>query len=93
LITGQHPDTNTWKFTTGYFQAYDVVLTNGENTISLRATDLAGNITTTNVTLTLDENSATNPPGVAILWPLPDTPIAGTNTVLQGTGKVSVPTI
>jgi hypothetical protein len=85
FITGQHPDTNTWKFTTGYFQAYDVVLTNGENTISLRATDLAGNITTTNVTLTLDENSATNPPGVAILWPLPDTPIAGTNTVLEGT--------
>ena len=83
-ITGQHADTNTWKFTTNYFQAYDVVLTNGENAISLHATDLAGNIATTNLTVTLDESSATNPPGVAILWPAQDTEVAGTNTVLQG---------
>ena len=84
FIIGQHTDTNTWKFTTSYFQAYDVVLTNGENAISLRATDLAGNTATTNLTLALDEGSATNPPVVTILWPPQDTRVAGTNTVLQG---------
>jgi hypothetical protein len=84
LITGAYPDTNTWTFATNYFQAYDVALTNGANTITFHATDLAGNVATTNLTVTLDYSSATNPPSVTILWPLQDTQIAGTNFVLQG---------
>ncbi len=54
IILGQYFDTNTLDFTTNYFQCFDVPLTNGLNIITLHATDLAGNVTTTNFTFTLD---------------------------------------
>ena len=84
FITGQYADTNTLKFTTNTFQCYDVELTNGDNTITLRATDLAGNTTVTNVTFTLDTSGATNPPVITVVWPQTNSPVAGTNFTLQG---------
>jgi len=35
FVTGAHPDTNTWKFTTNYFQCYDIPLANGTNRITV----------------------------------------------------------
>jgi len=53
-VTFEAYNTNTFEFATNYFQCYDVWLTNGANAITVRIADLAGNTTTTNLTLTLD---------------------------------------
>jgi len=42
LVLNQFYDTNTEEFTTNYFQCFDVPLTNGLNTFTIHATDLAG---------------------------------------------------
>jgi len=76
-------DTNVLNFTTNTFQCYDVQLTNGLNTITLYATDLAGNMTTTNISVTLDYFEVTNPPALAVIWPTNGTVISGTNFTLQ----------
>jgi hypothetical protein len=84
FITSQYTDTNTWIFTTNYFQGFDIPLTNGVNTITLHATDLAGNTTITNINFTLDYSGATNPPLVQITWPQNGSQISGTNFTLDG---------
>lgn len=84
FITSQCTDTNTWMFTTNYFQGFDIPLTNGVNTITLHATDLAGNTTITNINFTLDYSNATNPPVVQITWPQNGAQISGTNFTLDG---------
>jgi hypothetical protein len=84
LILDQHYDTNTWEFTTNTFQAFDLPLTNGVNTITLHATDLAGNITTLVTNFTLNYSGVTNAPNVQILWPPAGTPIAGNSFTLRG---------
>jgi hypothetical protein len=76
-------DTNALDFTTNAFQCYDIRLTNGLNTITLHATDMAGNSITTNVSLTLDYASDTTPPALSILWPQDGTLISGSNFTLQ----------
>ncbi len=76
-------DTNQIEFTTNSFQCYDIALTNGLNTITLHATDLAGNTTTTNVSYTLDYSSNTNAPVLTLLWPTNGTTIGGSNFTLQ----------
>ena len=68
-ITDRYYDTNIWSFTTNYFECLDVPLTNGLNTITIHATDLAGDTTTTNFNFTLDYSSKTNPPIMQITWP------------------------
>lgn len=84
FVTSQCTDTNTGEFSTNYFQGYDIPLTNGVNIITLRATDMAGNVSRTNLTLILDYSSATNPPLVQINWPQNGTQISGTNFTLDG---------
>jgi len=69
LVLDQWFDTNVWEFTTNFLQALDVPLTNGLNTLTLHATDLAGNSTNLVLNLTLDYSSRTNPPVVRIYWP------------------------
>jgi hypothetical protein len=59
------------------------VLTNGLNTVTLHATDLAGNVTTTNVSLTLDYSADTNPPVLTVIWPQDGTAIGGSSFTLQ----------
>jgi hypothetical protein len=83
-ITDQYYDTNSGGFSTNYFECLDVPLANGLNTISLHATDLAGNITTTNYNFTLDYSSKTNPPVVQITWPQNGTKISGTSFTCRG---------
>ena len=83
-ITGQYYDTNLLAFTTNYFQCYDIALvTNGVNIVTLHATDLTGNTTTTNIILTLNYSAVTNPPMLTVIWPANATAISGTNFTLQ----------
>lgn len=84
LVLDQFYDTNTWEFTTNTFQGFDIPLTNGVNTITLHAMDLAGNVTTTNFSYTLDCSSKTNPPVVQINWPQAGMAVSGSNFTLLG---------
>ena len=84
LVEGQDYSTNTWEYTTNYFQAYDVPLTNGVNAITLHATDLAGNTTSTNFSFTVDYSGKTNAPAVNLLWPQAGMEIIGSNIVCRG---------
>jgi hypothetical protein len=83
-ITDQYYDTNACAFTTNYFECLDVPLTTGLNTITIHATDLAGDTTTTNFYFTLDYSSKTNPPTVRITWPQNGTQISGNNFTCRG---------
>ena len=76
-------DTNRLQFTTNTFQCYDIKLTNGVNTITLHATDLAGNTATTNLNYTLSYAGVTNAPTLSLIWPQPNTPIGGSNVTIQ----------
>jgi hypothetical protein len=69
FVTGAFYDTNQTAFTTNFFRCYDVPLTNGLNIITLHATDLAGNTTVTNVSLTSNYTGYTNPPVLTVIWP------------------------
>jgi hypothetical protein len=68
LLTDSWLDINTGAYTTNRFQCSDIWLTNGLNVVTLQATDLAGNVTTTNVSVTLDYSTATNPV-IQLTWP------------------------
>jgi hypothetical protein len=82
-ITSQYYDTNTWDFTTNYFECVDVPLTNGVNTITLHATDLAGNVTTASISFTVDYSTATNPL-INLTWPQDGMQLCGDNFALRG---------
>ena len=84
FVTHQNFDTNSFEFTTNDFQCFDIQLTNGGNTITVRAADLAGNVTTTNVTVTLDYSGDTNGPVIRLLWPQDRMKISGTNFYVRG---------
>ncbi|HEX3856077.1 MAG TPA: hypothetical protein VHY30_02135 [Verrucomicrobiae bacterium] len=85
FVTDQHFDTNAFDFTTNWFQAYDVPLTNGVNRLTLRVADRAGNVTVTNFNVTLDYTHATNPPVVTLIWPQDGMAVSGTNVTMRGT--------
>jgi len=82
-ILSQDYGTNTSEFTTNYFQATDVLLTNGVNLLTFHAADLAGN--TTNFSCELDFTPKTNAPVVQLLWPTNGMKICGSNLVCHGT--------
>jgi hypothetical protein len=82
-VTGQFYDTNLLAFTTDYFQCYDVPLTNGVNVITLHATDLAGNTTTTNISITVDYSGVTSPPALTLIWPQDGAQVSGGSFTLQ----------
>ena len=88
-------DTNSFDFTTNWFQAYDVPLATNLNHIFLSVTDRAGNVMSTNLVVTLSYAEATNAPVTQLLWPTNGLTIAGTNMTLRGqindeTASVSV---
>ena len=84
LILNQFQNTNTWEFTTNTFQAFDVKLAIGTNLVTLHATDLAGNQTTTNLTFILDYSNKTNPPALQLAWPQDGAEISAGTFTLQG---------
>jgi hypothetical protein len=80
--TSSFYDTNWGMLTTNYFECYDIQLTNGLNTITLHATDLAGNTTAANFNFTLNSGD-TNPPELTLLWPQNGMEISGSNFTAQ----------
>ncbi len=84
LVLNKYYTTNTWEFTSNTFQAFDVPLTNGDNVLTFYASDLAGNLTTTNFTFTLSYAARTNPPVVQFYWPQNGSQISGTNFTARG---------
>ena len=83
FVTDQAFDTNKFDFTTNWFQAYDVPLTNGVNHVTLRVSDRAGNMTTTNFNVTLNYSGATNPV-VSLAWPTNGMELCGSSFTLRG---------
>ena len=84
LLLDQYCDTNLWEVTTNYYQAFDLALTNGINSITLHATDLAGNTTVTNFSFTLDYSNDTNPPAISLYWPRDGMQVSGSNITWRG---------
>jgi hypothetical protein len=84
FVTFEAYNTNTFAFTTNYFQCFDVWLTNGVNALTVRITDLAGNTTTTNLTLTLDGSADTTPPTISLVWPQSGTKLGGATFTAKG---------
>ncbi len=84
FVLSQYCDSNTMSFTTNTFQAFDVPLASGANVLTFQATDPAGNVTVTNVTLTLDYTGKTNAPAIQMYWPQNGDQISGTEFTLRG---------
>ncbi len=84
ITISQFYDTNSCVFTTNYFQCFDLELTNGSNLIVLHATDLAGNVTVTNLSYTLDYTGVTNAPVVTLYWPTNGTLASGSAFTWRG---------
>ena len=82
-IIGQFYDTNSKAFTTNYFQCYDLALADGLNTVTLHATDLAGNTVAAAFGVTRDYSSDTTPPALTILWPPDGASISGSQFSLR----------
>jgi hypothetical protein len=89
LVVDQYYDMNIWAFTSNFFQAFDVPLTNGLNTFTFHASDLAGNVTATNFCVTLDY-SGKPAPQVQVDWPTDGMMVCGSTFVCCG--LVSDPT-
>jgi hypothetical protein len=90
-VTDRFHDDTTWEFTTNYFECLDIELTNGLNVITIQAEDMAGNLTETNFSFTLDYSSRTDPPVVQITWPQDGTKVSGDSFALDG--MVNDPTV
>jgi hypothetical protein len=90
FVVHQHYDTNTFAFTTNYFQCFDIGLAPGANTITLRATDWAGNTAVTNLTSTFSTNGDTTPPVITLAWPQDGMKLTGSSFTLRG--RVDDPT-
>ena len=82
--TRQWFDTNLLAFTTNWFECLDIPLTNGVNTITLYATDQAGNVTTLSTNFTLDYSGVSSGPALTLYWPQDGTVVSGTSFTLRG---------
>src|SRR5262249_30228807 len=84
FVVDQYYDTNTDDIIICSFQCFDIRLTNGVNSVTLRGWDRAGNMTTTNLTVVFSLDGDTNPPVVNLVWPQPGMVLCGTNFTLRG---------
>jgi hypothetical protein len=82
VIIGQFYSTNTAEFTTNFFQCYDVLLAGGTNTLTLHATDWAGNMAS--ISTNIVYWPSTNAPAVSLLWPQDGMQISGANITING---------
>ena len=83
FVIDQAFDSSRFDYTTTWFQCFDIPLTPGPNSIALHATDRAGNVTTTNITVTLDYSGATSPE-VSVTWPPSGIPLSGPTFYVRG---------
>ena len=85
----------TGTVTNAAFQCFDVRLTNGLNTVTLRATDLAGNVATLARYYTNDASLDTTAPTVAVNWPANAASLPSDTFMLRGhsddeTARISI---
>jgi hypothetical protein len=91
LVLNRGFDTNQWRLRTNSFQAFDIGLTPGNNTITLHAMDWAGNMTNVTTNYVLDYSNKTNAPVVTLYWPTNGSQIGGTSFTCRG--SVDDPTV
>ncbi len=84
FVTTRQFDVNNLEYTTNGFACFNIPLANGTNTVTLHATDVAGNVTITNLVYVLDATANTNPPVINLSWPQNNTCISGTNFPVRG---------
>ncbi len=84
FVTTRQFDTNNFEYTTNGFACFNIPLAIGTNTVTLHATDMAGNVTITNLVYILDPTANTNPPVISLSWPQNNTCISGTNFPVRG---------
>jgi hypothetical protein len=84
VIANRQFDTNTFESTTNNFECFNIPLVNGNNTVTLHATDMAGNLATTNLVYVLDPTANNNPPVISLSWPQNNASISGTNFPVSG---------
>jgi len=84
FVTTRQFDTNNIEYTTNGFECFNIPLANGTNTITLHATDSAGNVTVTNLVYILDPTANTNPPVISLAWPQNNALISGTTFPIRG---------
>ena len=84
FVTTRQFDTNNLEYTTNGFECFNIPLANGTNTITLHATDSAGNVTATNLVFILDPTANTNPPVINLSWPQNNASISGANFPVRG---------
>ena len=85
FVTHQHYDSAQGAFTTNFFQCYDVDLAPGENTITLRATDWAGNVAVVNYQYSFSTNGDNSAPVLTVTWPEDGQSVSGDTFTLRGT--------
>jgi hypothetical protein len=84
FVTSSQFDTNNFEYTTTGFECFNIPLADGTNTVTLHATDSAGNVTVTNLVYILDPTANTNPPVINLSWPQNNASISGTNFPVRG---------
>ena len=82
FVVSQTYDTNRNVITTNVFQCFDIDLTNGVNTITLRAADMAGNTTVTNFNHTLASDSVA--PVITVRTPTSGMKLSGDTFNMDG---------
>lgn len=83
-IRSRFADTAAFETTTNFFAIASLDLTNGVNTVVVRAEDRAGNVSITNVQFTVDYSTKTNPPLMQIISPQNGDEIGTDNVAING---------
>jgi hypothetical protein len=83
-VRDQHYDMASGKFTTNWFQAYDLGLTPGTNRVILRFSNYSNAATAIELEYHLDYSAASNAPAILSQWPTNGAVISGTNFTLRG---------
>ena len=84
LVLRQAYDTIDGRFTTNWFQVFDLRLTPGTNELVLSFTNYAGRQTTMRLTYVLDYGDVTEPPTLLEQWPQENMLISGTDVTWRG---------
>ncbi len=84
IILDRHYDPTQDALTTSSFQCFDVALAPGANTITLHATDLAGNTSSATYTYTLDYSGDTTAPVLTVYSPVNNQEIPSDTCMVRG---------
>lgn len=84
FVVDQYFDPTLFDFTTNYFHCFDIPLAKGQNTITLRATDMAGNTATLVTNINFSVSGDVTPPSIQVNWPQNGMSIAGDTFYVRG---------